>query len=168
MAGGALYLLWMILAWNFCLSRAQTLTLRGISWEVLSCIYRASIHFYLLNVTWLLLQSIRTVPGSGAQWMSQNGPHGPDSATGTSSITKSIVPHVELSGPRYMVTRSPTSSLAFHSHYHLQASASHWMWWDGDKRPSSTSPPAALCPSSKTHQSLCLHGADLLVSTDKQ
>lgn len=153
MAGVALYLLWMTAAWNFCLSRAQTLTLCAVPWEVLSCIYRTSIHFYLLDVTWLLLQSIRTAPGSGAQWMSQNGPHVLNPATGASSITKSTVPHAEWSGPRYMVTGSPASSPAFHSHCHLQASASHWMWWDGDNRPSPTSPPAALCPSSETHQS---------------
>lgn len=107
---GALHLLWMTLAWNFYLSRMQSLTLRGDHWEVLSCFYRTSILFifiYSVSPGWFCdrWQSIAL-----EHWILQ------DHFTlviGASSTTK---PLMGLSGPGYMAIRSPASLLAFHSH----------------------------------------------------
>lgn len=109
------------------------------------------VHSYLFNFTWSLLWSIRTGQGevySPCLWSTVylTVPHRTDPVTGASSITKPHVSHMELSGPGYIATLSPASSLTFHSHCPHQASASHWCGLVLTIDPSLVSPSAALCP----------------------
>lgn len=143
-------------AWNICLSWArQSLTLCGTHWEGKQFwnVFAGPVFCSFLSTQLHPVASMINNDSWAGRNMQSLAPGHSDSYRTTQDrpCDWCFICHKTpclLSGvvwPWIISTPSPASSLAFHSHCHRQARASHWCVPMLTRDPSSVSPPAALC-----------------------